>query len=415
MSVLMDRRKLIVGAGSTALLEGLRPSPAFGLDLGSVFGTVLGAVGVGLFPGAAAALGGFELVRLLGNAADLAGNANNLVAQTQQLETHIDTVLNQVSSTLATVQSFVQDCDNALHDIENLVQQLPGALVSAFNEVAARTAFARLRADSANMAGYLQSKGSILANRTQIQNLSEKIVNDISTVDALQQNMVQFVIQVIPGLTTWVQGYTSYNLLLAGEARGTNPWDHQVVSVIGLPRITALLNGIKQQRAAAADVDSRLPLDAGSVYTFDGTTFAKTSRTFAPKYGAGEIDSGNYYTIFPSGVTLPSAPAGAFQPSAFGIPSPGDFCFLGSNRNGVRVWWVALPPNLVPPTPPLSAEAVAAEQAATVYPRMIASTLKNGLALDQLTEGWQGFERVVKTNLVTGDRDMWTKLPILKT
>jgi hypothetical protein len=265
VTLVVNRRKMIIGAGSTVLLGALGPTPAFGLDFGSVFGTVLGAAGVGLFPGAAAALGGFEVVRLLGNAADLAGNANNLVTQTQQLESHIDSVLNQVSSTLATVQSFVQDCDNALHDIENLVQQLPGALVAAFNQVAAATAFARLRGDSANMAAYLQSKGSIIANRTQIQNLSDKIVNDISTVDALQQNMVQFVIQVIPGLSTWVQGYTAYNLLLAGDARGTNPWDHQVVSAISLPRINSLLVSIKQQRSAANDIGANIPLDAGSI------------------------------------------------------------------------------------------------------------------------------------------------------
>src|SRR5579863_609813 len=109
MSLVINRRKLIIGAGSTVLLGALAPSQALGIDFGSVFGTVLGAVGVGLFPGAAVALGGFELVRLLGNAADLAGNANNLVTQTEQLESHIDSVLTQVSATLATVQSFVQD------------------------------------------------------------------------------------------------------------------------------------------------------------------------------------------------------------------------------------------------------------------------------------------------------------------
>src|SRR5579863_7214508 len=356
MSLVINRRKLIIGAGSTVLLGALAPSQALGIDLGSVFGTTLGAVGVGLFPGAAAALGGFELIRLLGNAADLAGNANNLVTQTQQLESHMDSVLNQVSTTIAIVQSFVQDCDSALHDIEKLVKQLPSALVVAFNEVAARTAFARLRADSANMAGYLHSKGSIIANHTQIQHLSEKIVDDISSVDALQQNKVQFVMQVIPGLTTWVQGYTAYNLLLAGNARGTNPWDHDVVSTIALPRITALLDAIKQQRAAEGDIESRLPLDTGDLYTFDGTKFTKTGTSFAVTYGPGEIDNGFYYAIWPEGVVpppLPPAP-GVFQPmpgaTLPGTPRSGDLCYLFGYQNGRRVWW-QLPPAAIAQPP----------------------------------------------------------------
>lgn len=205
MTVLINRRNFMLGAGSAALVCVFETSPARAFDFGSIFGTVLGAVGVGLFPGAAAALGGFELVRLLGNAADLAGNANNLVAQTQRLESHIDLVLNQVSATLATVQSFVQDCDNALHEIETLIKQLPSALVEAFDRTVAKTAFARLRADSANMAAYLQSKSSIVANKGRIQVLSERIVTDVSTIDALAPNMLQSLMQVVPGLATWVR------------------------------------------------------------------------------------------------------------------------------------------------------------------------------------------------------------------
>lgn len=408
MTLLVNRRKLILGAGSATLVGAFGQFRAFGLDFGSTFGTVLGAVGVGLFPGAAAALGGFELVRLLGNAADLAGNANNLVAQTQQLESHIDSVLNQVSTTLATVQSFVQDCDNAVHDIENLVKQLPTALVAAFDEVAARTAFARLRADTVNMAGYLHSKGSIIANHAQIQSLSEKIVNDISTVDALQQNKIQFVIQVIPGLSTWVQGYTAYNLLLAGEARGTNPWDHGVVSSIAAPRITALLDTIKNQRKAADDIDSRLPLEGGYLYTFDGTSFTKTSKAFAERYQAGEIDNGLYYTIYPEGVVHP--PYLPFIP--LGNPQAGDLCYLAYGPGGLRYWITAPLPNVIVPGvyPP---ELMAAEKAAVAYPRLMASTLKNGVALNQLSQGWQVFDTAVKSKLITGDRDTWTKLPML--
>ena len=295
--------------------------------------------------------------------------------------------MNQVSTTLATVQSFVQDCDKALHDIESLVQQLPSALVAAFDQIAATTAFARLRADSANMAAYLQSKGSIISNHAQIQSLSDKIVNDISSVDALQHNMVQYVIQVIPGLSTWVQGYTAYNLLLAGDSRGTNPWDHQVVSAIALPRITSLVDTIKQQRTAANDVASTLPLDARWLYTFDGATFTRTSKPFAPSYASGAIDDGSYYAIWPDGVPLPAFPQfpGFYLPGSYLTPNPGDFCFLAPISGGIRYWRVALAKNEVPANVP--AETDAAALAATVYSRLMLSSLKNVTALNQLTEG----------------------------
>jgi len=407
MTVLINRRKLIQGAGATALIAAFGQFPAFSLDLGSVFGTVLGAAGVGLFPGAAAALGGFELIKLLGNAADLAGNANNLVTQTQQLEAHFDSVLSQVSATLATVQSFVNDCDNALHNIENLIKQLPGTLAAAFNELAAKTAFARLRGDSANMAAYLHSKGSIIANHTQIQNLSEKIVNDISAVDALQQNTFQAVMQVVPALTTWVQGYTAYNLLFTGDTRGINPWDHQVVSAIGLPRITALVDGIKQQRQAAGNIDSYLPLDAGALYTFDGASFSKTNKIFAQQYQPGNIDNGFYFTIYPDGLTQSTIPGVT--------PEQGDFCYLSNSAYG-RFWFPVIVPTtgVFAPYPYSAPELVAGQRASIAYQHLLSAAFKNLMALDQLSQGWQIFDNAVKTKLVNGDRKTWTELPSLK-
>jgi hypothetical protein len=408
MTLAVNRRKVLLGAGSTVLLGAFGQSAAFGLDFGSVFGTVAGAVGVGLFPGAAAALGGFELIRFLGNAADLAHNANDLVAQTQQLETHIDSVLNQVSNTLAIVQSFVQDCDNAIHDIENLIKQLPANLAIAFDQAMARAAFANLQADSGIMAGYLQSKGSIIAQRTQIQDLCSRTYREITTISQMDSNDFQFLMQVIPGLTTWMQGYTAFNLLLDGNSRGINPWDHQLVKAAVLPRVSRLLDSIRQQYVTEGDVQTQLPLDSGSIYTFDGSKFTKTSQTFAERYTSGQIDNGLYYTIYPEGVVHPP---GMFFP-VVGSPQPGDLCYLTSFLGGVRIWLTAPPPNVISPGqyPP---ELLAAERAAVVYPRLMVSTLKNVVAFHQLTEGWQVFDSAVKSNLITGDRDTWSKLPML--
>lgn len=421
MGQLLNRRELILSGGSAALLCTWKASPASALDLGSVFGTVLGAVGVGLFPGAAAALGGFELVRLLGNAADLAGSAGDLVKQTQQLEAHFDSVLSQVSVTLATVQSFVQDCDKTLHDIEDLIHQLPNTISAAFDKAAATTAFARLRADSANMAGYLQSKGSIIANKAQIQSLSEKMVTEISTIDALAPNMFQSMMQTVPGLATWVQGYTAYNLLAPGDSRATNPWDHQAVSQIALPKIKVVLQAVQQQQAAMGDLDSQLPLDPGILYTFNGSSFAKANHPFATQYGPGQINNGYYYAIWPDGVTpvlppnMPFSP-GAPKPVFIGLPQPGDLCYLAAAPSSPRLWWELPAPN-IPLGTFVGAEVSAAQQVAVVYPRLMSQTLRSASSLNQLTQGWEVFQRAVKTNLTVDDntKATWKQLPALKT
>ena len=56
MTDLVSRRELILGVGSTALLGALGQRDALALDFSSTFGAVVGSLGVGLFPGAAAAL-----------------------------------------------------------------------------------------------------------------------------------------------------------------------------------------------------------------------------------------------------------------------------------------------------------------------------------------------------------------------
>ena len=106
---------------------------------------------------------------------------------------------------------------------------------------------------------------------------------------------------------------------------------------------------------------------------------------------------------------------GFYMPGSFFTPTPGDFCFLADPTlvGGLRVWMVAFTKGQVGQMINPPASTIAAAQAAAAYPRLMASALKDTLSLSQLTEGWQGFESKVKTNLVTGDRRIWTKLPRL--
>ncbi len=403
MAVEMNRRRLILSAASAALIASIEQSTARGFD----FGTVLGAVAVGMFPGAAAALGGFEVIKLIGNANDFVGNANGLVEQTKALENHIDSVLNQVSATLGTVQSFVQDCDNALHDIETLIRQLPAALAAAFDVAGAKAAFGKLTGDRANMSAYLNSTRSVIANQNHIQSLCEKIVVDISTMYALNNNMFQFVMQVIPGLTTWMQGYTAYNLCVPAGTRSINPWDHDVVSKIALPPINKLLGSIRSQSTSQSDLVG-LPLDSGYLYTFDGSVFTKTTKPFAPRFATGEIDANFYYVIWPEGVEYPQFPG----PQLLLVPVAGDLCFLTPYAAGYRAWMIAprgVAPGPFPPPPELTS----AINAAMAFPRQMELKLRTTSAFNQLTEGWQLFDGAVKSQLIGGDRDGWKKMPTL--
>jgi hypothetical protein len=195
-----------------------------------------------------------------------------------------------------------------------------------------------------------------------------------------------------------------------------------VVSLIGLPRINTVLQTIQQQHSAQSDLDSQLPLQAGVLYTFDGSSFTKTSHAFAPQYGPGQIDNGFYYTIWPDDVTpqLPGAfytPAGVprTQGQTPGIPQASDLCYLWSAPNVPRIWW-ELPPAFLPQPLGVGPEVLAAQQVAVVYPRMMASTIKNITSLNQLTQGWQVFQKAVKSNLTVDDqtKSTWTKLPMLK-
>jgi hypothetical protein len=150
-------------------------------------------------------------------------------------------------------------------------------------------------------------------------------------------------------------------------------------------------------------------------YTFDGTNFTKTNKPFATRYGPGTIDSGQYYAIWPDGVALPVFPQypNFYKAGSWGTPNPGDLCFLGDQTLAGRYWIVAISQNQIGALVNLPPATLAAEQAAAVYPRLMSSALKSVLALNQLTEGWQGFDGAVKSNLITGDRDKWTKLPML--
>ena len=187
-----------------------------------------------------------------------------------------------------TIASFVQHCSNALDEIEQLLGQLPASLSAAFDAATAKQAFANLQADGGTMVGYLQSKGSIVAQGSQIQGECARMAREISMLNVMMPNDLQFMMQAVPGLMTWMQGYTAYNLLLDGSSRGVNPWDHQLVSLTVLPRISNLLGSISAQRASEAQCRVWLPLDSKFIYKFDGTSFSRTTTKFALKYSPGK-------------------------------------------------------------------------------------------------------------------------------
>lgn len=423
----LNRRDVILGTGATALTTMLSPRQSFGLDIGSWFSnlpTAVGAAAVGLFPGGATALGGFELIKVLGQASDLEKSAGNLIAQTQALESHMDSVLTQVSATLNIVQTFVQDCDQALHDIEDLIRQLPNELAAAFDQVAAKQAFARLRGDCINMAAMLNSKGSIQANLTNIESLSRKIVTDITTVDALAPNMIQCVTQMTPALSVWVQGYSAYNLFRPQDQRETDPWSHQIVKNIALPKFKTLFDTIKQHSSAADDAGSKLTLEPNTVYKFDGSGFVKSSTSFAASYNAGEIDDDSYYAIWPDNVPypisppIPGAPPGAFRPGgppAIALAKAGDLCFLMDAAGGPRYWEAVFTFHPYEPRPYVEPKSLIAEQVVAVkYPHLMASAIGDLVAFHQITSGWELLETSVNSHLRDNpNKDVWEKLPTL--
>lgn len=185
------------------------------------------------------------------------------------------------------------------------------------------------------------------------------------------------------------------------------------MSAISLPRINNLLQTIQQQRSTQGDIDSYLPLQPGVLYTFNGTTFTKANRSFATKYGPGQIDNGFYYVVWPEGV----APELSFllgPRPIIGAPRPGDLCYLWDAPRAPRIWW-QLPAPAIQQPPDAGPAVLAAHNVASVYPRLMASTLRNITSLNQLTDGWQLFQTAVKSNLIAdnGTKTVWTQLPTL--
>jgi hypothetical protein len=403
-----SNRRAFLLAGASALAVGGLPGP---VARAFSFGDAIKGIGVAVFPGAAAALGGFGLVQTV----NLISNLNSLVDQTKNLETHIDQVLTEVSGTLRAIQGFVQDCQRTLQDIEALIKDLPQVLASAFNAVVTRDALGKLLGDSANMSGYLNSKGAIIENRARIQDLCQAINEDIFRLATLESNALQFAMHTVPALTTWMQGYTAYNLLLDPDRRSSNPWDNQLVSALAVPKMNGIIQSIKDQRASNADLMSRVPLDQRVLYTFDGSKFAATDKPFAYEYGNAAIDNGLYYTIWPNdanwqGPTLPPMP-NPVPPPPRPVLQAGDFCYLVPGA--LRFWATAPSSIFVMPTTPV--ELVSAQRANSAFVRLLASSLKSVVAFNQLSDGWQDFEQTKNRMLVNVDKTSWAKMPRLPT
>jgi hypothetical protein len=351
---------------------------------------------------------------------------DNLAKQTSELEKKIDTILNTVSTTLNSIEHFIQDLDTAISEIEKMLADLPSALVKALDANSAKSAFAKLKGHKANMSNYLTNASSLKENAERIQNLCQSITDDIEAIDTFSPNGFQFIAQAVPGLSLWVQGYTSYNLLRQPDKRDQNPWDADLVANTSLPKFNDTLKLIKDQKGQAVSDLSQLPLEGGVVYAFDGQgSFSRTQRHFMVTYPPGTIDSMFYYTIWPEGVQWnppvligpapggPPSPGGA-APPGFPMPTAGDFCYLTGTGFAQRSW--GLPPPRIAAAagvPPFFPEVAAAMVAAAAYPRTLASALRSRAAFDQLTNGWQLFEQATNQYLAKGYRDLWTKIPQL--
>lgn len=399
MSHSITRRKLLADTGRVALVAALGSSCASGL---SIFG-VFPKIGGDLLSSAANALNtGWNVINIAGNVANLIKDADDLAQQTKAVEDHINSVLSQVTTTLQLVQSFVQDCDNALHDIENLVKDLPSAIDAAFQHNAAVDAFKRIRGDCTALAALLGSTDYMIQESKSIEKFWLRVAGDIAGLDAVQHNDFQFVMQAVPALTTWMQGYTVYNL--TANSRGPSPWKQPVVKDVVLPRLQTFIKSVKKQQSTVGDISSHLPLEAGSIYTFDGTTFVKSKRPFSLDYSADQIDSDFYYTIYPNNKSIP--------PGAYCCPAPGDFSYLGPVINGLRFWYTAQKTltNIGPPGKATDN----AQTAAAAYPRLLTTSLKSAVALNQLSPGLEVFDGAVQSRLANDCDDIWEKLPTLQ-
>lgn len=395
----LSRREVICGLGATVALQSFTLPRVYAFD--SIWGTIGGALAVGLFPGAALALGGFETIQLL-------GNANSLVDQTKNLETHIDQVLTQVSEILQGIKQFVEACNTALQDIDSLIKQLPQELSKELNELAVKQALGKLQGHTALMSQYLQSREAIYGNADTIRALCDSIVEDVNGLDALQSNSIQFTIHSAPAIATWVQGYTAYNATLKPANRLQDPWSHPVVKDTAVPSYQKLFGAIQAQSKEYSNLDSTLPLEPGFLYTFDGSKFNKTDRPFSGLYQPGSIDNAVYYTIYPEKVQMPAnAP---FIP--LGSPEPGDLCVLGQAPPGIaRYWLAAAPPTVIPSG--ASPDVVVAGKAFSAYLRILRTQTNNVIAFDQLTQGWQLFQTSVQKQLVEQAANTWHNMPVM--
>ena len=386
--------------GGAALgLEGISLRPSYASLLQDFAMGAVGAVGLGFLPEAGSVLAGFGTITGI-------SDIGKLVNDTDALVKHIDTLLNQVSSTLTTIQIFIQDCDKALVDIDNLISQLPNQIGAQIDLVATKKALGRLRGHAAVMGSRLSTRQSIAASQNLIQALCDEMVVDLTTVDALVANDYQFVMQTVPALSTWVQGYVAYNLLLPPLTRSSSPWDHDVVKNVALPRMKSVIQTIKDQRSSLADTSSTVPLTSNVLYTFDGANFHVSKQPFAVTYPGGSIDSAPYYTIWPAGVTWQSAGLGGMPG-----PRPGQLCYLRDNGPSPRDWL----PLSETPLPGWNVQiSQSAPAAAIAYNNLLRSTLQETLAFDQLTDGWQIFDQSVKSYLINVDKATWRTIPQLK-
>ena len=209
-----------------------------GTGIVSILGGALSVFGTG-----AAVLGGFKLVQLLSDAGHAVRNADDGVSDARALMRHLDAVLTQANVTLQSINEFVQHCtaDRALHDVEATLKNLPRDIARAIHSEDVRRELAKIKGQSANLKAAMLSRASIRRNAAYIEHLSKEMVASLMAYNELQDDAVEFTMQAVPSLTTWMHGYTAYNSLIPATSRDVPPWDHALSCCMRYRKYSAIL------------------------------------------------------------------------------------------------------------------------------------------------------------------------------
>jgi hypothetical protein len=389
---------LLIGASAVALSA--TTSRAYAFSWGDVWG---GAKS--FFKESALVLSGWSLVDLIYQGDQAARLLPGTIA-------NFNDTLNQVQSTLSLVSTFVQRCNTTLTDIETFLHNLPTELSKGLDSAQAKTELGRIKGTSQNLAGYLISQGSIRTNAARIQNECERLVESMAILQELEPNPLSFAMQSASAITTWMHGYTAYNLLLKPEARGPSPWAHSFATA-NVSLLHQAVTTFTEQLAKAQAFDDNQPkaLNPGIIFSFDQSrsTFEKTDIQFQWLYTV-PIPAGFYCTFVPSSAPTDTAFAALYSAQQ-AKPAGGTLAYLTGGSS--RQFWTSGPQGLfesptivIPPGSELSTYVNALDRVQRL-PLVESTTIKPVL---DMTSDLDEFARAVDNYLVNGDSGHWTDL-----